>query len=439
MEGPTPVSALLHAATMVTAGIYLIIRMSYIVEMSSIGLKIFIILLGAITALFGGIVASFQFDIKKVIAYSTCSQLGYMVYGCGISSYDMSMFHLVNHGFFKALLFLSAGVIIHGMQGEQDIRKMGGLIKIYPFTYRMMMIGVFALMGLPFMSGFYSKELIIKMGRSVCNNIYDINDIYKYIIFSYYILMCSIIMTGYYNIRMINLTYLGIIRNTKRIIINGGENSNYLGIPLIMLCILSIFSGYILEDIMVGWGTNYWNNSLYLLDNYYKGINFTNMNYIKILSKLNVTIIPLINLIIGIFIYMVSKIIYEKYIKQIKNNLKILNIIEIIYMYFNKGMMFDKIYNNYIVKPILYINNKIYKNIEQGIFELIGLVGIKILILNISKEISKGKSGYISDYIYINIIILLLGLIILKLYILKIVLYIIILIIIQLNNKKRND
>jgi NADH-ubiquinone oxidoreductase chain 5 len=161
MEGPTPVSALIHAATMVTAGVFLVIRCSYVFEYAP-RILIFVALLGGVTALISGTIGSVQNDIKKIIAYSTCSQLGYMILICGLSSYNLGLFHLFNHAFFKALLFLSAGSIIHIMGNEQDIRKMGGLASLSPFIYINVTIASLALMGFPFLAGFYSKDLIIE-------------------------------------------------------------------------------------------------------------------------------------------------------------------------------------------------------------------------------------------------------------------------------------
>tara|TARA_B110000261_G_C12988930_1_gene319506 strand:- start:204 stop:743 length:540 start_codon:yes stop_codon:yes gene_type:complete len=175
MEGPTPVSALIHAATLVTAGIFLIIRCSPLFEFAEITL-IFIMLIGGITAFFAATVAITQDDIKKVIAYSTCSQLGYMIFICGLSEYNLSLFHLINHAFFKALLFLGAGSIIHSMSGDQDMRKLGSLTRIIPYTYSMMLIGFLALSGFPFLSGFYSKDLILEIAFSK----YTINSMFVY-------------------------------------------------------------------------------------------------------------------------------------------------------------------------------------------------------------------------------------------------------------------
>jgi len=162
MEGPTPVSALIHAATMVTAGVFLVVRCSYIFEYSPFTLN-FIVVIGSLTAFFASTTGLFQNDIKKVIAYSTCSQLGYMVFACGLSSYEVGMFHLSNHAFFKALLFLGAGSIIHALADEQDMRKMGGLKNLLPFSYAIMIVGSLALIGFPFLAGFYSKDVILEI------------------------------------------------------------------------------------------------------------------------------------------------------------------------------------------------------------------------------------------------------------------------------------
>lgn len=162
MEGPTPVSALIHAATMVTAGIFLLIRCSAFLEYSETVLAL-ITVTGALTAFFAATVGLVQTDLKKIIAYSTCSQLGYMIFACGLSNYNASFFHLINHAFFKALLFLCAGAIIHAVSNEQDVRKMGGLAQLLPITYSLMLIGTLSLVGFPFLTGFYSKDSILEI------------------------------------------------------------------------------------------------------------------------------------------------------------------------------------------------------------------------------------------------------------------------------------
>jgi NADH-ubiquinone oxidoreductase chain 5 len=193
MEGPTPVSALIHAATMVTAGIFLVIRCSGLFEYSS-NVLTFMSIIGSLTCITFAIIGSFQYDIKKIIAASTCSQLGYMVIACGSSQYYISIFHLFNHAFFKALLFLSAGSIIHALLNEQDIRKMGGLVNLLPFTYSSVLIGSLSLVGFPFLTGFFSKDLLLELVYS------------KYVIhssFSYILGIIAIFFTTFYSIRLI--------------------------------------------------------------------------------------------------------------------------------------------------------------------------------------------------------------------------------------------
>lgn len=203
MEGPTPVSALIHAATMVTAGVFLIIRSGPLFEGSPLAL-IIVTILGALTAFFAATTGVVQNDLKKVVAYSTCSQLGYMVMVCGISNYSTSLFHLMNHAFFKALLFLSAGSVIHAVSDEQDMRKMGGLIKSTPLTYIMILIGSLSLMGFPYLTGFYSKDLILELT-------YD----KYYIVFAYWLGSFSALLTAFYSIRLVYLTFI-TNTNSKR-------------------------------------------------------------------------------------------------------------------------------------------------------------------------------------------------------------------------------
>jgi len=193
MEGPTPVSALIHAATMVTAGVFLVIRSSYIFE-NSINILIFVSLVGGLTSLFSGLIGVFQFDIKKIVAYSTCSQLGYMFFSCGMSNYSISLFHLFNHAFFKALLFLSMCSIIHALLDEQDIRKMGNLANYLPLTYIMVLIGSFSLLAFPFLTGFYSKDFLLEFVFAM----YSINSLFIYLLGIF-----AAFFTAFYSFRLI--------------------------------------------------------------------------------------------------------------------------------------------------------------------------------------------------------------------------------------------
>jgi proton-translocating NADH-quinone oxidoreductase chain L len=215
MEGPTPVSALIHAATMVTAGVFLIARCSYFFEFSPFVLKI-VVVVGSITAFFAATTGLFQNDMKKVIAYSTCSQLGYMIFACGLSSYEVGLFHLSNHAFFKALLFLGAGSVIHAVADEQDMRKLGGLKKLLPFSYAIMVIGSLALIGFPFLAGFYSKDIILEVSFA------------KYTVVGYFSFILGTLAafcTAFYSIRLLFLVFLAEPNGNKVILQNVHEGS----------------------------------------------------------------------------------------------------------------------------------------------------------------------------------------------------------------------
>lgn len=231
MEGPTPVSALIHAATLVTAGVFLIIRCSCIFE-NAPSVLFLITLVGAITSFFASSVGLVQNDFKRVIAYSTCSQLGYMVFAAGLSNYSVALFHLANHAVFKALLFLSAGCIIHGLLDEQDLRKMGGLLKLFPLTYTGILIGSLALMGFPFLTGFYSKDVILELAFGSYNTIGN---------FAYVLGCCAAFCTAFYSFRLLFLAFFNKPNSFKSYIQGAHEAPFRMSFPLIVLGLGSIF------------------------------------------------------------------------------------------------------------------------------------------------------------------------------------------------------
>ena len=254
MEGPTPVSSLIHAATMVTAGIFLLIRCSYFFS-NVTNIFILLIFFGSITAFFSSTIGLLQTDIKKVIAYSTCSQLGYMFVCCGFSAYNNSMYHLFNHAFFKALLFLTAGYIIHALHNEQDIRKMGSLLKLLPFSYIMMLVGSLSLIGFPFFSGFYSKDKIIELCFNNYLHYVNIFFTYKYIIFAQILCIIAVIFTLIYSTKLVFYVFLNSYNGFKNTFNSFHFSSICIQIPLFFLSFLSIMSGYVSSDMMVGIGS----------------------------------------------------------------------------------------------------------------------------------------------------------------------------------------
>ena len=384
MEGPTPVSALIHAATMVTAGVYLLARSSPLIEYGENGLWI-ITLMSGITIIVAGTIGIGQNDLKKVIAYSTASQLGYMTLACGLSAYSVGIFHVMNHAVFKALLFLSAGIIIHGMGDEQDMRKLGGLRRLMPYTYVLIVIGTGALIGIPFLTGYYSKDLILEIGYATGG----IKGSYAFIVGS-----IGVFCTAYYSVRLIILTFIRKVGSNKRIIEEGHEGGWKMSGPLIILGIGSIFIGYILKDMIVGLGTDFWHNAIFIHPEHIRIVEAENINY-KIKG------IPLILTGIGILLGITGFINKEKNI--FKGKMTIIG--RKVYIFLNRKWLIDKVIREWIVQKGLNIGLKgTYKGIDRGILEILGPSGLTDTLYNIGYKQSKIHSGNVYHYILMIII-----------------------------------
>ena len=384
MEGPTPVSALIHAATMVTAGVFVLLRCSPLIEYSEKALLI-ISLMGALTAFMAATIGVVQNDLKKVIAYSTCSQLGYMVFSLGLSNYSVSLFHLMNHAFFKALLFLSAGSVIHALSDEQDMRKMGGLLKLIPVTYIMIFIGSLSLMGFPFLTGFYSKDALLELTYGV----YQTKGL-----FSYWLGTLSAFFTSFYSIRLIYLTFLGNNNSSKGLIKNIHESSWILLLPLLILCFGSIFIGYLFKELFLGMNVDTWNNTFFILP-----WHFTNINseFLPFYIKLIPVIFSMAGALISYFLYQIFFSFFNTFTFYLKNYH--------FYHFLSKKWYFDVLYNQYLVKYWLYFSYYIsFKNIDRGLIELIGPLGITNLFKITSQNISKLQTGLIYHYIFIIVL-----------------------------------
>jgi len=384
MEGPTPVSALIHAATMVTAGVFMIARCSPVFEYAPNALVV-VTFLGAMTAFFAATTGVVQNDLKRVIAYSTASQLGYMVFACGLSHYSVGVFHLMNHAFFKALLFLSAGSVIHALSDEQDMRKMGGLVQLLPFTYSMMSIGSLALVGFPFLTGFYSKDVILEVAYA------------KYTIsgnFSYFFGCLVVLLTSYYSFRLLFLTFLAPTAAYKSSIKKTHDAPFLMGSTLIILAFGSIFVGYLAKDMMIGLGTNFWSNALFVLP---KNSVLLESEYIPQTQKF----VPLIFTLLGaVFAYIINiTAVFSSYyfkITQIGRNL---------YTFLNKRWFFDKVYNDYISQIALNFGYLIsFKTLDKGSFEILGPSGIATTALNLTQYFSRLQSGMIYHYAVVMLI-----------------------------------
>jgi NADH-ubiquinone oxidoreductase chain 5 len=381
MEGPTPVSALIHAATMVTAGVFLIVRCSFLFELSSFSLNVLLVV-GSLTTFFSSTVGLFQNDIKKIIAYSTCSQLGYMVFACGLSGYDVAIFHLSNHAFFKALLFLTAGAVIHAINDEQDLRKFGGLQNKLPLLYAAMFIGSLALMGFPFLSGFYSKDTILELAYS------------KYTIFghfSYYLGVFSVFSTSFYSFRLIYLVFLSEPNGFRENILNAHEPKLKMMLPLIILIVFSMFSGFLTKDLFIGFGSSFWGNSIFVLPIKYSNID---IEFISIFWK----IIPLILSFVGAF----SVFFFYCFFSKDFYNLKKKKYFKLIYSFLNRKWYFDKFYNQFISQNVLKIGfSYCYKEIDRGLLEYFGPFGTVQIIKFFFAKIKTIQNGTIFHYLFI--------------------------------------
>lgn len=354
MEGPTPVSALLHAACLVCAGIYLLIRSSYILEYSPTVLLI-CLWLGGLTTIIAGIIAITSNDIKKIIALSTMSQLGLMVVAIGLSAYNISLFHLFCHAMFKALLFMSAGSIIHSIVSEsQDIRTYGGLLNYLPVTYVCILIASLSLMAFPGLTGYYSKDIIIESTIGV----YTISG---YII--YWLSLSSATLTTLYSIRLLYLVFFNTPNNSKFAYLNLHESSWLMLIPMIILSFASIFLGYITRDIYLGFGSPF--NSIFIHPN--------NLSIIDTELSINIVykLLPLILTILGTIVILVLYEFYYKFILVYNNNTLLS-----IYNYCNNKFMLDQILNNIIIRSSLQEGIKLNSFIDKGTLQILGPRGI---------------------------------------------------------------
>lgn len=399
MEGPTPVSSLLHAATMVTAGIFLTTRCNTFFY-TSYGVPIYIIFIGATTSLFASLIGYFQNDLKKIVAYSTCSQLGYMFCATGISSYDYAMFHLFNHAFFKALLFLSSGYIIHICSDEQNIRHLGGLIKILPLPYICLLIGSLSLIGLPFFSGFFSKDLIVEK-LAVVHYLYIFNLFYYNLVYiSQFFLFVSLLLTIKYSVRLIFYVFLNQY-NGSFIVFH--FSSYKIILPLFFLCFLSIISGYLFSDLMVGLGSFFWgdlfNNTFF----FEKILPINDKYYNFLLGDLPFEFNKYIFFSIYAFViyYIISSSIYYSFIDTIYNFFYIpFDKLKCLFININNKFL---IFNRFFIKNIIFLlYNESYKEtyqfIDKQLIEYIGPFGVISLLWSGNKFLSKVSSGLIYHY-----------------------------------------
>jgi NADH-ubiquinone oxidoreductase chain 5 len=381
---PTPVSALIHAATLVTAGLYLLLRSSPLLEYSSTALLI-ITLTGATTAFFAATCGLVQNDLKRIIAFSTISQLGYMVMAVGLSQYNVALMHVINHAFFKALLFLGAGAVIHSFSDQQDIRRLGGLIRFLPFTYTTMLVGSLSLLATPWLTGFYSKDLIIELAYGQ----YSFSGTYAFILGS-----ITAGLTAFYSFRLICLVFLTVPNGPKQSYLNTHEANNKVIIPLFLLALFSIFFGFIFSDLFVGMASDFFSNAIFIKPN---NISLIEAEFsLPLLIKLLPALLSLFGASLAIFLFHIS----PTFIIDLTDNF----IGQKFYTFFNGKYFFDIIYNNYIINKGLELAYSISKVLDRGIIEMVGPYGLSQTFSNTGKNISKLDTGVITTYsIYITL------------------------------------
>ena len=379
MEGPTPVSALIHAATMVTAGVFLVVRCSPIYEYSELGLSI-VLIIGMITSVFAASVALVQTDIKKIIAYSTCSQLGYMFVAAGIGAYNVAIFHLFTHAFFKALLFLGAGSVIHSFNNEQNINYMGGVWKKIPYTYILMIIGTLALTGFPFLSGFYSKDAIIEFAYVKGNTLS--------LIASYSCIFVAL-LTSIYSWRLIFKSFHGEFNNKKISINNIHESPMVMLIPLFFLAFGAIFAGILFKEIFIGHDSLYkfWGESVKFL------IPLSTDHPPTWFIFLTPTLV-LLSIPLSFFVFVKNKNIINTLVEMNKP----------IYIFLKNKWYFDEIYNLIFVSPLKKTGFYFWKKVDVGIIDRFGPDGISKIINYISIKAVKFQSGFIYQYAFVMLI-----------------------------------
>ena len=379
MEGPTPVSALIHAATMVTAGVFLVVRCSPIYEYSELALNV-ITVVGMSTAFFAATVALVQTDIKKIIAYSTCSQLGYMFFATGVGAYNVAMFHLFTHAFFKALLFLGSGSVIHAFKDEQNINKMGGVWKKLPYTYILMVIGTLALTGFPFLSGFYSKDAIIEFAYLRGNTT------------GYYAAGIGILtafLTSIYSWRLMFKTFHGEYNNKDIKIEETHESPMVMIIPLILLSIGAIFAGYIFKELFLDSYNvnNFWQDSIFFLEP-------LSTEHPPIWFLILTPILVVISIPIAYYLFVKNK----ELLKQIADVNKPL------YQFLLNKWYFDELYNVLFIVPSKKMGLFLWKFFDIKIIDGFGPDGISALIKKFSIKANKFQSGFIYQYAFVMLL-----------------------------------
>ncbi|MEE8516352.1 MAG: NADH-quinone oxidoreductase subunit L [Alphaproteobacteria bacterium] len=381
MEGPTPVSALIHAATMVTAGVFMVVRLSPMFEYAPVALAV-VAVVGASTALFAATVALTQTDIKRVIAYSTCSQLGYMFFAAGVSAYSAAIFHLATHAFFKALLFLAAGSVIHAMSDEQDMRKMGGIWRMIPLTYGLMWIGSLALAGVPVFAGYFSKDIIIEAAYAAGTGYGD---------YAFWLGVLVALLTAFYSWRLIFMTFHGAPRADEKVMAHVHESPRTMTIPMIVLGVGAIFLGYLGYWAVGDGAAGFWGKSIVILPSHSALADAHDV-------PLWVKGLPVVLAVFGI------ALAYLFY--QLRPGLAAATALRFraIYLFLLNKWYFDELYDRLLVEPAKALGRGFWKSGDGEVIDGVGPDGLARATQDLARRASKLQSGYVYHYAFAMLI-----------------------------------
>ncbi|MCB2099925.1 MAG: NADH-quinone oxidoreductase subunit L [Rhodobacterales bacterium] len=388
MEGPTPVSALIHAATMVTAGVFMVARLSPLFEFSETALAV-VTIIGASTAIFAATVGCTQNDIKRVIAYSTCSQLGYMFFACGVSAYSAGIFHLMTHAFFKALLFLGAGSVIHAMSDEQDMRRMGGIWKMVPVTYALMWIGSIALMGLGIpgldlgFAGYFSKDVILEAAYAAHTGVGG---------YAYWMGIAAAFLTAFYSGRLLFMTFHGAPRADETTMAHVHESPKVMILPLLVLAAGAILAGGLGYGYFVGYGTvEFWGNSILALESHPA---LEHAHHVPLWVKLSPLVVGFGGLGLSFVMYVLLPGLPAKVAGAFRP----------VYLFLLNKWYFDELYDRVFVRPAFVLGRGLWKAGDGAVIDGVGPDGLAAATRDIARRFSRVQSGFVFHYAFAMLI-----------------------------------
>jgi len=383
MEGPTPVSALIHAATLVTAGIYLIARTSSLWECSLWG-RSSLVFVGAITSFMAATIGLVQSDIKRIIAYSTCSQLGYMMVALGYSHYGLAIYHLMTHACFKALLFLGAGVVIHATSDVQDLRRQGGGHQALPWAWACLLLGSLSLMGFPFLAGYYSKDAILELAWATPGVEAS---------FGHFLLMTVAALTSAYSFKVLLASFV-LTPNARRTEVSQPGLTFFMMIPLVVLAFFSVVAGYLLNDPLIGWGSSFWNISLQVSP---VTLHSINSHMIPVWSAW----LPFATVFIGLGLAYTYMWPMPWCAEKVQKTL---------YLFLVSRWMFDQVTNQQVAAPVLQLGTYSWSSLDKGFLEVLGPRGLTNTVSGWAiPSMKKWQTGAVQDYALVYQVVVLLG------------------------------